>query len=124
MLYGSQCTVNRESLRIDGTVDSVSGNVITVPAADVPASGYLSGGYIEWEVESGIVERRFISNHVDAAVTVSSTVGDLPGGTQVKLYPGCDHTIATCDSKFSNSANYGGMPFIPLKNPFGGSPMF
>lgn len=124
VLYGSKCTVNRESFRIDGVVDSVSGNVINVPQADVPASGYLSGGYIEWEVEVGIVERRFISNHVDAALTVSSIPGNLVGGTPVKIYPGCDHTIATCNSKFSNAVNYGGMPYIPLKNPFGSSPIF
>lgn len=124
VLYGGQCKVNRESFRTDGVVDSVSGNVITVPQADVLASGYFSGGYIEWDVEIGIVERRFISDHTDAALTVSAAVGELAGGTDVRIYPGCDHTLTTCNSKFGNAVNYGGMPYIPTKNPFGGSPIF
>lgn len=95
-----------------------------MPQADVLPSGYFSGGYIEWEVAIGIVERRFISDHTDAALTVTSAVGTLPGGTPVKIYPGCDHTLATCNTKFANAINYGGMPYIPTKNPFGGSPVF
>ena len=34
-----------------------------------------------------------------------------PGDT-FTAYPGCDKQLATC-ALFSNSANFGGMPFIP-----------
>jgi hypothetical protein len=33
---------------------------------------------------------------------------------------GCDRTFATCQSKFGNSLNFGGFPWIPVKNPFAG----
>jgi uncharacterized phage protein (TIGR02218 family) len=36
-----------------------------------------------------------------------------PGDT-VTLYAGCDRTMATCNSKFNNLANFGGQPFIPI----------
>jgi len=39
----------------------------------------------------------------------------------VKIYPGCDRVRATCESKFDNLDNFGGFPWIPTKNPFGGS---
>lgn len=124
VLYGGQCNVVRESFRTDGFVDSISGNVINVPQAALLATGYFAGGYIEWDVASGIAERRFISDHTGGALTVTSTIAGLSGGMAVRIYPGCDHTLTTCNSKFSNAVNYGGMPYIPTKNPFGGSPVF
>ena len=34
-------------------------------------------------------------------------------GDTFRLLPGCDHTVATCNSLFNNLARYGGMPYIP-----------
>lgn len=38
--------------------------------------------------------------------------GTLPG-TRVQLLEGCDHTIATCASRFGNAVNFRGEPFLP-----------
>ncbi len=48
----------------------------------------------------------------------------LVAGMTLKAYPGDDHTLATCATKFDNVANYGGFPYFPEKNPFGGSPVY
>ena len=40
----------------------------------------------------------------------------VPGtqiGTMAELREGCDHTIATCGSRFGNAANFRGEPYIP-----------
>lgn len=34
-------------------------------------------------------------------------------GTRTELREGCDHTIATCAGRFSNSINFRGEPFLP-----------
>ena len=34
-------------------------------------------------------------------------------GTDVEAREGCDHTLATCDSRFSNAINFRGEPFLP-----------
>ncbi|MDR3461525.1 MAG: DUF2163 domain-containing protein [Beijerinckiaceae bacterium] len=34
-------------------------------------------------------------------------------GDAFTAYQGCDHTIATCQSKFNNPANFRGFPFVP-----------
>jgi uncharacterized phage protein (TIGR02218 family) len=34
-------------------------------------------------------------------------------GTLTQLREGCDHTIATCGSRFGNAANFRGEPFLP-----------
>jgi len=48
----------------------------------------------------------------------------LKSGMEIRAYAGCNRTIQECSSKFNNTLNYGGMPFIPTKNPFGGDPIF
>jgi uncharacterized phage protein (TIGR02218 family) len=124
VLYGPACQVNRESFRVDGTVASISGLVVNVAAAAGEADAWFAGGYLEYTAEGGAPERRFITNHAGPLLTVSSAPYGLAAAAAVKLYPGCDHAITTCTSKFSNAANYGGFPYFPLKNPFGGQPVF
>ncbi|WP_034993287.1 DUF2163 domain-containing protein [Beijerinckia mobilis] len=35
-------------------------------------------------------------------------------GDQFTIHQGCDHTFATCGSKFSNQANFRGFPYVPV----------
>ncbi|BBC71592.1 conserved hypothetical protein [Altererythrobacter sp. B11] len=37
----------------------------------------------------------------------------IPAGTRALLREGCDHTFATCRSRFANSVNFQGEPFLP-----------
>lgn len=124
VLYGTSCRVNRETYRVDDQIESISGLTINVPSADAQPDGWYAGGYLEWEVALGIVERRFILDHVGQALTLSSNPYGLAGGTPIRLYPGCDHLMTTCQDKFLNVVNYGGFPYFPQKNPFGGDPIF
>jgi len=34
-------------------------------------------------------------------------------GLRAVLREGCDHTLATCSTRFSNAANFQGEPFLP-----------
>ena len=124
VLYGPDCTVNPAAVRTTGTAAVIVGSVITVNEADPLADGFFDGGYIEWLVAPGTYDRRFIVSHVNAAITVDVTPLGLAVGQEVRLYPGCDHSIATCQGKFSNALNFGGMPYIPTKNPFGSDPVY
>lgn len=36
-----------------------------------------------------------------------------PAGTRALLREGCDHTLATCGTRFGNAANFRGEPFLP-----------
>ena len=40
-------------------------------------------------------------------------VAGTPPGTRVEVREGCDHTIATCATRFANAANFRGEPFLP-----------
>lgn len=125
VLYGADCAVNREAYRLATTVSAISGfNLTAAGVADRP-NGYWTGGYIEYLLEVGVVERRGIKSHTSGTVQLTSAPTGLAEGVGVSFFPGCDHTTGSngC-SKFNNVPNYGGFPYFAEKNPFGANPVY
>lgn len=129
VLYSATCGVSRASEEVLGTVTAISGSSVTVSGATGYGDDYFAGGYGEWShVGLAANERRMISSSISGSgvvVMVGVPIG-LAIGSTIRLYPGCDHTLDTCDAKFGNSANFGGFPHTPTKNknPFGGSAIY
>jgi uncharacterized phage protein (TIGR02218 family) len=131
--YSRGCLLDPETFAEVGTITAITGLSLTITEASGFADGYFTGGMIR----ASDTSLRLISNHVGSTITISrpadnitagfalngygNVYGQFYGGASIKLYPGCDHTKAICISKFNNLENFGGMPYIPLKNPFGGS---
>ena len=125
VLYSSACGLSAEANRSDFTVSAVSGLTITATGLNGQADGWWEGGFIKWEIATGIFEHRFIEGHTGNSITVDLSPLGLDAGTVIRVYPGCDHsTGAGGCAKFSNTANFGGMPYIPTKNPYGSDPVF
>ena len=126
-LYGSQCKVSRDSFREITTVLGVSGTSLICAAAIGKVDNYYAGGFLTYTNGSGgNIEKRMIRSSIGSSGTLllqSLPVG-VVGGTLASIYAGCDHLIATCDSKFNNKDNCGATPYIPLKNPFGGATLY
>lgn len=116
------CNKDRQVMRVDGTVAEVAGSTVEVASLGTKPDGWFSGGWMEW-TEGTAVERRFVVSHV-GTTAVLLTPARVPLGHRVAFYPGCDHTLKTCNDKFDNAPNYGGQPWIPIKNPFGSNPIF
>jgi hypothetical protein len=57
-------------------------------------------------------------------ITLFSFPVGLASGAEVRAYAGCNRTLDECKTRFDNVANFGGMPFIPTKNPFGSDPLY
>lgn len=123
VLYGTSCQASAVVHRVPGSVVSLTGVLLSVPAAAGFATGHFAGGFATWAA-SGLTEKRMIVAHTADSVTLSAVPPGLAVGDTISLYPGCDRTLATCDTKFGNSANFGGFPFTPAKNPFAGSPIY
>jgi hypothetical protein len=66
----------------------------------------------------GGVDRRLILSSSGDVLTLLLPFTSSPLGSTVIVFAGCDHTIATCKSKFNNVVNYGGFAFVPTKNIF------
>ena len=118
VVYGTGCALSRASYKATKTVSSVSGTTVSISSIGA-VDAYYAGGYLEW-VSGGVTHRRAIRSQTGGSVVINFAVPGLAGGASVDLYPGCDHTLSTCASKFANSENFGGFPFFPDKNPFAG----
>lgn len=123
---GKRCGVNAEAFAQTAEVQEVEGLVLTVPALAAHPDGYYDGGFMVYEITSGVTERRNIvpGGHVGSSITVAAFPTGLVAGMVPKFYPGDDHTADTCADKFGNNDNYGGMIYFPRKNPFGGNPIY
>lgn len=131
VLYGRGCNVDRAAYA-EISAASVVGVQVAASVASAQADGWYSGGMIV--APDGAA--RFIIAHVGAVLTLMRTFdslqaltdnagygrnyGNYYGGVPVTLYPGCDHSKATCHDKFDNLPNYGGFPYIPARNPLDG----
>lgn len=124
VLYGPQCKVAAQVFRATGNCVSVSGTTVEVNEASAFSANWFAGGYLEWQTPSGLYERRFIESSSGSSLICTVQPIGLTAGRPVSIYYGCDHLIATCSSKFQNSLNFGGMPYIPSVNPFGGGPIY
>lgn len=117
-LYLKGCNVNRELYKLIGSILSVTGGLtLTIVGASSQPDGFYTGGMLI--TADGIP--RFVVAHSGDSVTLSRTVPGLASGQNISLYPGCDHLKETCFNKFNNLNNFGGFPWIPIRNPYNGS---
>lgn len=123
-LYGAACGANAVLKTDKVTVSAVNGVKILTPTSK--EVNWYAGGYLTYNnPNGGNVERRMIrSSLANGEITLAAVALGLSAGMEIEMLAGCDHTLQTCDTKFTNSRRYGGMPWIPIKNPFGGSTVY
>lgn len=116
------CRVNQQDYELQTTVAELDGLNVTLAFSGSPLN-YYAGGFMQWSHASlAAIERRTIlSNEAGTGRLVLATrpTGLIVGST-VRLYPTCDKTLNTCQTKFNNVPNYGGFPYTPNKELFGG----
>lgn len=130
VLYGNECGVLKDSFDILATLTGASGLTITSPSFIVSINptfdaAHFVGGLVEFS-QAGLVTKRFITDHdnTTGTLTLNLSFRGIISGDIVTAFPGCDHTVDTCAGKFNIINNYGGFPFIPIKNPMNGTPVF
>lgn len=128
VLYSAACGVSKASYEVVTTVDAIDRlNIICSDLVAYP-DNYFAGGYIEWlSNDMPANERRTIVTS-EATLGTSELMAPAVGlsvGQQVRVYPGCDHSLGAggCQ-KFNNTPRYGGFPHTPNKSPFTGELMY
>lgn len=118
-LYDRGCNLdlNSSAFLTDGTITVASNLTFTIPEAAGEVDGFYFGGILR--ASDGIL--RFITGHVGDQISIRKPHVALVVSAAVALAPGCDRTTNDCLNKFNNLNNFGGFPYIPTKNPFGGS---
>lgn len=109
-LYGDFCRATRASYDTATTVTSVDGVNLEVAAVG-GSSGYHDTGEITFGTQ-----RRMIVSQVGLVLEIDYPFDGLVATNAVTLYAGCLRTYEVCGTKFSNTVNFGGAPFVPLKD--------
>lgn len=122
-LYGIKCAVDKELFLLLATITAVDELALTAAEFATKPDGYFAGGFVDIEIK-GNFNRRFVTSHVDDTIFINLPLSGAGVGSVINAFPGCTHNTDTCTSRFSNILNYGGQPFIPQKNPMGGTPIF
>lgn len=118
VLYDDLCQVDDTdpAFRLStAMVTAETSNQVTVSGASANGDNYYTGGWVE---SDGAAERRLILQQVGEVLTLLLPFGTPTLGTNVTVFAGCDHSIATCSAKFDNVINFGGFAFVPSKNVF------
>lgn len=120
-LYDVDCTVSRTAFKASSSVSVVTDkSTITCATFTSNNNAYYSLGKIVFSsgVNNGTVRsiKTYTWNNSSTQVFVLSyPLLNLPGVSDTfDVYPGCDKTMAVCNSKFNNLSNYRGIPFIPV----------
>jgi hypothetical protein len=105
--FAVSCTVASGSTQTNIVVSSALGSVgtDTLPYSRgyiVPTSGEATG----WKIT---VNKQIDSTHLELAPFELS----IAIGNTFTLHPGCDGLQATCEFKFGNKTNFGGLPNVP-----------
>lgn len=120
-VYDTACRVLRSLYRCTATVIDKNGAQLTYSGT---SGGQFAGGFVEWVMAGGLIERRGITAESGALLTLLGGTDGIEVGQEISLFPGCDQSIATCQARFSNAENYGGFRHMPGKSPFSGEPVF
>lgn len=120
--YGLECKVDEIAFRTFGTISVIAGNIVTAPEWAVTGVGFYDGGYLQFD---DIHFRTVLDDDGAGNITIVTPMPtDLVIGSSVAAFPGCAHDLADCKDRYDNVDNYGGFPYSPDRNPFGGTILY
>ena len=110
-LYDTGCRLVRPAYASTGAVrDGASTTFIPWACA----SEALTQGTVTFPAGSNNGVSATIKLADATGLTLTYPLPALPAaGDSFTAYQGCDHTLATCRSKFANEGNFRGFPFVP-----------
>lgn len=116
----TSCRASKAAATVEATVQAIDGTLVSLSVA---GNEDYEGGVVEWRQPNGRREIRTVVRVISGAYLLSGSPIGLMGGMKVNLSKGCDHSLAGC-AKHDNIPNFGGFPWIPLKNPMSNSSPF
>lgn len=130
-LYGPHCNANKAAATVSGNVAAISGSTVTLDAGWEgtfdPAK--FVRGMLEWTPAGESTQRRTIIRRSGDVLTLSGIPTGLAVTDSVDVVLGCNHKAfaaqgGDCEALHDNLVNYGGQPWIPLKNIVNANPYY
>lgn len=110
-LYDKWCRFPRGTFEHETTVADSDDLEIVVASHDGRPDGWFTSGEI-WQG----TERRMITTHFGDILTIDFPFAATVTGA-VTIYPGCDKSVSTCQTKFNNVVHFQGAPQCRDSNP-------
>jgi uncharacterized phage protein (TIGR02218 family) len=111
---GPGCTLSAARFTHDlrtATVD-LAANAVSFPAG--PRAEQFRDGSLRWLDGPQAGQANTVVDVEGELLILEQAIDPtLAPGTLARVQEGCDHTIATCASRFANSINFQGEPFLP-----------
>jgi hypothetical protein len=122
VLYGSHCKASETAVTTTAAAFPAS-NKVTLASGWEGAytTSKFRGGWLEWVVGANTY-RRTILRLSGNTLTLSGPALDLSVGHSMRVVIGCNRKMDDCTDIHNNINNYGGQPWIPLKNPINTNP--
>lgn len=118
-LGDSRCKVNMAGFTVTGAITSLTSNQIFIDSSRSEASGYFNSGKITFT--AGLCNG--LSMEIKEYTKLASGGGkftlalpmpfNLALSDSYSAQAGCDKTLSTCVSKYSNAVNFRGEPHVP-----------
>lgn len=113
VLYSRNCGVNKSLFSSQNKIMDAKSSLVYLQGK---IDNSYAGGIIK--LSNGVSRMILSVNAEDNTIRlISPFIGDIKG-MNVTLYKGCDKSIECCKQRFRNFENYGGFPFIPVRNIF------
>lgn len=111
-LYDAGCTLSKAAHGATGTVGAGATNTV------IPWSGALAAhaqGTIRFASGANVnLTRTVTTAKPGSSLTLGYPLDVIcSAGDQFVVYEGCDKTLSTCGTRFGNTANFRGFPFVP-----------
>ncbi|MEN8313044.1 DUF2163 domain-containing protein [Acinetobacter baumannii] len=113
-LFDHACGLNRENYALETTI--AAGSTASRILCDInQPQGWFTHGVIEF-LEGGNkgLKRTIRLHELDVLLLTLPLLENPEVGQRIKVYPGCDRRMETCQNRFKNFTRFRGAPFIPV----------
>lgn len=113
-LFDHACGLNCENYALETTI--AAGSTASRILCDInQPQGWFTQGVIEF-LEGGNkgLKRTIRLHELDMLLLTLPLLEQPEVGQRIKVYPGCDKRLETCQNRFNNFARFRGAPFIPI----------
>ena len=108
------CQLNPSRFTHVATVLSVDVEESAIVFADAPPAASMLHGSLRWlDGPYAGLEMEVLASDANGIMVDRSLDSGVLAGHRALLREGCDHTLATCSTRFANSVNFQGEPYLP-----------
>ena len=113
-MFDSACGLLRENFAVTTSIESNSTQARILCSTNQP-QGWFTQGVVEFMQGANKGLKRTVRMHESGALLLTLPLLEIPKvGEVIKIYPGCDKRLETCDNRFNNRSRFRGAPFIPV----------